>query len=254
MLKEPSTLFLSQAEISNFRLAFGETWADAMARNSILNMQSASKLLGLDSDGLYRLWQAASSVVGLRRGLFCARVAVNQGQYYIINGFYGALRKSFLAPGGFCYCLQLEWDEQAAGNLSWADVLAEVVGHKDPSIASKRSIRGKIFTKWRRLGLEQEPDELNNCLHFSNSAFLGLIDRFVWSRKFSLEKDPLAIQLARQDVPLKNLQLWILNREPDGLKQASNSGKISGSVVDSTLLKGNKDTIYHIKAHFGNSS
>jgi hypothetical protein len=124
----------------------------------------------------------------------------------------------------------IEWDET---QMSWSHLVSDVIGHRDPDLASPSSIRGCMYERWRNLGISKEPSEMNNYLHVSKSAFAGIVDRLVWVRTASLDRDVKAKRLVASGVTLRNLQRWFFN--------ANVAGK--GSVFELTKYKGTGESI-----------
>ena len=125
---------------------------------------------------------------------------------YVFNGFYPSLRRKYMAPQLVLNFVVVEWD---GAELSWADFLVDVIGHKDPKLAFPFSIRGHIFSSWQSLGLAAEPSKRDNCVHASSSAFEGLVERLLWVKNALIFTDVLGSRLITQhNIPSQLLKEW----------------------------------------------
>jgi len=228
VLTSPADIQLDRSELLTFNISFGLQWNVAVDSNRVLNVTTACQFFSVSLEGLFELWSGANKVVKMRHGLYCARVKAadesnggndNNGEtkmkdYFIINGFYGQLRNSFVSTGGSCRYLVVQWNED---ELSYKDFAENVVGHRDPELASPFSIRGMIHSQWQALGILKEPDELSDCLYVSKSAFAALVDRHVWSEGFMLTSDPFYHTIVSMGISPRFIQKLIgaaNNRKP----------------------------------------
>jgi hypothetical protein len=212
-------------------------------------MTSAIDGLCMDVDKLFALWSTSDNVITLRKGLICAKVSVPNPNpsarlsggsdatlvVYLINGFYGALRNSFIFPGSSCNYMVIEWDET---QMSWSHLVSDVIGHRDPDLVNPTSIRGCLYEQWKDLDITKEPSEMNNYIHVSKSAFAGIVDRLIWMRAATLDRDVIAKRFITCGISLRNLQRWSLN--------AYIAGK--GDVYELTKYKGTRDSIEELRA------
>merc|ERR1719428_2505435 len=96
---------------------------------------------------------------------------------YVFNAFFMSMRSNFTAPGRSIHYYTVEWDEST---LSWEDFRGKVLGPTDPKEAPKDSLRGKILSDWKALGLKSEPNVGDNGVHASASPFEGMAERMNW--------------------------------------------------------------------------
>merc|ERR1712137_350009 len=83
------------------------------------------------------------------------------------------------------------------------DFRARVIGETNPSVAPSESLRGAIFSNWRELGLQAEPNIGNNGVHASASPFEGLAERANWLNT-PLGEDPFGKEMLAAGIPLKS--------------------------------------------------
>jgi hypothetical protein len=107
-------------------------------------------------------------------------------EIYVINGFYTCMRDSYFSSGIDIDYMLVEWD---GCSLSWFDLLKNVIGDRDPSKACSKSIRGILYKEWKNMGLAQQPNILNNCVHASASAFEALVERLIWIKGIIIFKN-----------------------------------------------------------------
>merc|ERR1712137_279108 len=87
------------------------------------------------------------------------------------------------------------------------DFRARVIGETNPSVAPSESLRGAIFSNWRELGLQAEPNIGNNGVHASASPFEGLAERANWLNT-PLGEDPFGKEMLAAGIPLKSIEEW----------------------------------------------
>merc|ERR1712137_66330 len=98
------------------------------------------------------------------------------------------------------------------------DFRARVIGETNPSVAPSESLRGAIFSNWRELGLQAEPNIGNNGVHASASHFEGLAERANWLHT-PLEEDPFGKEMLAAGIPLKSIEEWM--QDPNVLYEGS---------------------------------
>ena len=101
-----------------------------------------------------------------------------------------------------------EWNEY---DLSWANYLENVIGDKDPSVANAKSIRGRIYSDWLKLGLKEEPSVCNNCVHASASAFEAMVERLRWVQGSLVFTDLFGSRLIESRVASQTIRAWSSN-------------------------------------------
>ena len=116
---------------------------------------------------------------------------------YVFNGFFMAMRSKFVTPGTSIHFYVVEWDDKA---LPWADFRGKLLGPTDPATAPEDSLRGVVFSKWKGLGLDYEPNVGDNGIHASASPFEAMAERMNWLST-PLASDPFGASLLASKVP-----------------------------------------------------
>eukprot|EP00927_Polykrikos_kofoidii_P072340 TRINITY_DN68475_c0_g1_i1.p1 TRINITY_DN68475_c0_g1~~TRINITY_DN68475_c0_g1_i1.p1 ORF type:complete len:365 (+),score=78.84 TRINITY_DN68475_c0_g1_i1:74-1096(+) len=165
-----------------FKDKFGLSWEDAKAKKLVFNAADACAELGLDGDGMSKLWsvaQGAKDLVKLGGGFYCAKLSPSgrSDPMYVFNGFFMAMRDTYTAPGKKIHYYVVEWDTE---RLSWADFRSKVLGPTDPGAAPPSSIRGIVNARWKEFGLAAAPNTGDNAVHASASPFEGMAERCNW--------------------------------------------------------------------------
>jgi hypothetical protein len=131
---------------------------------------------------------------------------------YVINGFCGSMKTTYESPVTVISYMVLEWN---SSQLSWADMLVDVIGDRVPSLAKQSSIRGSAHHDWQALKLHAQPNGKDNCLHVSSSSFEALAEKYIWlnskSRTVVLQTDVLASQYLAAQIPHHTLTKWFTN-------------------------------------------
>lgn len=164
-----------------FQTKFGLSWDDALSKGLCFNAMDACKELGLDANGLDKAWAAAKKadkLVKFGGGFYCGLVEIEgKTPIYVFNGFFMSMRSKFTAPGEKIHYYTVEWDEK---DLAWEDFRGKVLGPTDPKDAPADSLRGKILSDWKKLGLKSEPNVGDNGVHASASPFEAMAERMNW--------------------------------------------------------------------------
>lgn len=136
-------------------------------------------------------------------GFYCAKI----DDLYIFNGFFMEMRNKYVAPGAAIHYFLAEWDPL---DLSWTDFRGLVLGPTDPTTAPEDSLRGQIYTKWKDLGLELEPNVGDNGVHASASPFEALSERMNWLG-IKAEEDSFGQLLLHGGVTTDHIKEWALD-------------------------------------------
>lgn len=168
-----------------FQESFGLSWEAALAENRAFNAIDARAELGVDTAGLDALWSQTTKVK-FGGGFYCGEIKrEDKPSIFVFNAFFMTMRNKFVAPNASIHYFVVEFDPDT---LSWKDFRGKVLGPTDPKTAPSSSLRGKMLTEWRELGLEYEPNVSDNCVHASASPFEGLAERMNW-----LKVDPAQV-------------------------------------------------------------
>ena len=199
---QPAELSLSDSAKDTFASTFGVEWSDATA--SMLRNDEAMAKLNVDGIALEPMWRSGTQCK-LAPGTYVSKLDGTSEPVYTLNGFYPAMRQSFVEDGAEVRYLVCEFDES---ELTWQNFRREVIGATNPSEAAKGSCRGKLLAKWEALGLESAPTYGQNGVHASAGPLEGLKERIVWAGG-SLETDEFAQALVGGGVDKATLEAWL---------------------------------------------
>lgn len=181
---------------------------DALAQGNVYNALDACKELGCTADELNAGWGAAkknNKLVKFGGGFYCGFVELpGKKPIYVFNAFFMTMRSAFTVPGRSIHYYTVEWDESS---LSWEDFRGKVLGPTDPKEAPADSLRGRILSDWRALGLKSEPNVGDNGVHASASPFEGLAERMNWLET-PCSKDAYCQALVRAGVKEATINAW----------------------------------------------
>jgi len=191
---------------------FGLTWEQALADKSVYNAIDACKVLGVDADGLDKLWGSCKKVK-FGGGFYCGKIEVEgKPAIYCFNAFFMTMRNGFVKPGSSIHYYVVEFPEE---KLQWADFRGKVLGPTNPHDAPAGSLRGSILKEWQGLGLAFEPNVGENCVHASASPFEGLAERMNWL-KAPVSKDPFGASLLKAGVSEETIKTWSVDPQVKG--------------------------------------
>lgn len=145
------------------------------------------KELGVDLPGLDALW-AKTNKIKFGGGFYCGEIQRendNKRSIFVFNAFFMTMRNNFVAPSASIHYYVVEFDPDV---LSWNDFRGKVLGPTDPKTALSDSLRGKMLAEWKTLGIANEPNVSDNCVHASASPFEGLAEKMNW-----LKVDPTQV-------------------------------------------------------------
>ena len=202
--KAPYDISESAAEL--FATTFKEDYSEVLAHGRVLNAKEACTRLGIDHHQLGDKWASLERGVSLVKfggGFYCGRL----DDIYVINGFYMAMRASYVTPPAAVRWMTVEWQPKETG-LTWATFRSDVVGATDPSVAASTSIRAAILNQWRSLGLSNAPSVKENGFHASASPFEALLERMNWLKLGDFTNDPFGKELYNAGVSAANIKLW----------------------------------------------
>lgn len=112
---------------------------------------------------VWRQLEKDNECIKLEDGLYVARVSEFS---FVVNGFYGAMRKQYLRPVPYYtkfYIIEFDFD--------YSYFKENVIGATDPAKADEKSMRGNLYRSWNDLYMmERQPSLAENCIHGSGSA------------------------------------------------------------------------------------
>lgn len=194
-----------------FQDKFGLSWETALADGLVFNALDACKELGVDAEGLDKIWNGADKVK-LGGGFYCGLIEHEGKKLYTFNAFFMTMRAKFVAPGTSIHYYVVEFNPK---DLSWADFRGKVLGPTDPKEAPEGALRGLMYKNWAELGLAYEPNTGDNCVHASASPFEGLAERLNWL-KVEPENDIFGAQCLAAGIPAATLKEWSVDPQVKG--------------------------------------
>jgi hypothetical protein len=193
-----------------FQKGFGEDWSMVWREKRLYSGREAMEVLRCDARGLYEAWKKAE-VVRLGKDLYCGRIhqcSVGGKWVYVLNGFFMAMRNEYLEPSSCVHAYVIQW---SAEMLPWKDFLTRAIGSSDPCKALPDSLRRTIYERYRNLEMEEQPNELFNAIHASESPLEGLAERLNWSFTKSVQHDEFGRILLGKGIPESKILEWCEN-------------------------------------------
>ena len=199
----------------SFEKIFGEKLGKVIGEKRIYNAIEALSSCACTPKMLYNLWKEAErfetksmkKVAKFGNGYYCANLLIHGKNVYVINGFYMAMRETYVSKGSSIHAFVIQWN---ASSLKWRDFTEKVIGCEDPIIAEKGSIRQLIYEKYQELGLSTQPDLLHNVIHASSSPLSALAEQCNW-----LQCDIKSVEFGRlllsKGIPEATISDWCHN-------------------------------------------
>ena len=209
-LLQPKDLPVPTAKFEEF---FGLPYSKALENGSVYNALDACKYLGVDAAGLDKLWAKARKVK-FGGGFYCGIIENVPGKkpIYVFNAFFMEMRSKFVQPGTSIHYYVVNFDPS---KLSWSDFRGKLLGPTDPADAPKDSLRGKILSDWKTLGLDYQPNVGDNGVHASASPFEGLAEKMNWL-KITPEKDLFGQKLIKAGITHETIKAWSIDPQVKG--------------------------------------
>ncbi|CUF98075.1 Hypothetical protein, putative [Bodo saltans] len=220
---------LPKSTLDQFFNAFRITWQDALHEGRVCCAQDAATQLGrISATEVAEQWNEATKIKlapGLMVGQFTA------SGLFVLNGFYLRIREAFTAPNARVHWFVVSWEESA---LSWKTFRADVIGSTNPHNASDQSLRRRLLSQWRDLGLPDAPNVTDNGIHASAGPLEGLCERSIWLNADPLDDD-VGVKLMFTGVPQEVITSLMANpviKLPLGDAADGAAGTISADVVE----------------------
>ena len=199
-----------------FKDAFGMELDEAFKQGLVFNALDACTYLSLDAAALDAAW-GPSKKVKMGGGFYVAEIIPDPKlgkakRIFVLNGFFMSMRSKFVTKGTSIHYYVVDFDPS---KLSWADFRGKVLGPTDPKTAPADSLRGKIATEWRQLGLDYEPNVGDNGVHASASPFEGLSEKMNWL-KIAPEKDAYGAKLLASGISKPTIVEWTKDPQVKG--------------------------------------
>ena len=129
----------------------------------------------------------AKKMIKFGGGFYCGKLETEQGELYVLNGFFMSMRAKFVEPGAAIHYYVVSWD---ASKTSWEDFRGKVLGATNPEEAEAGSVRRQILERlpqddpskslevfyWcLERKVEQDLKETNRILSLDTSGIVGVI-------------------------------------------------------------------------------
>ncbi len=163
-----------------FRIAFDQTWEDAVREGKVFSGEAMRQRLGLNGEALNERW-AHYGAHKLSAGCYAAWF--EQEDCYVLNGFYPSVREQFTREDATLDIFAVGFE------LPWATFRSDVIGSTSPAAAVEGSIRGHLHDHAAEYGLLV--DSRDNVIHASASPFEALCEGWIWLPTRQAPKDPL---------------------------------------------------------------
>ncbi|CCW66893.1 unnamed protein product [Phytomonas sp. Hart1] len=207
----PFDLVFAQDEQTAIQQVFRVSWDEMIMHGIVLNAYTALKRLGgLTAPQLLNSWMDPQrSRVVLRDGALEITELAEHG-LYVLNAFIPSLKQSIESEHVLTHWYVVSWFEE---DLSWDQFSLKIIGGEESRAdTAPESIRGKVFSQWRALGLKSAPDRILNVVHASTDPWHGLLERLCVVQPY-LEEDPLGDAILKSTVHPALVELWLADPE-----------------------------------------
>eukprot|EP01063_Lacrimia_lanifica_P032033 TRINITY_DN53_c0_g2_i4.p1 TRINITY_DN53_c0_g2~~TRINITY_DN53_c0_g2_i4.p1 ORF type:complete len:306 (+),score=171.52 TRINITY_DN53_c0_g2_i4:58-975(+) len=203
---KPSELNVPEGK---FKEKFGLGWGDALKSGVVFNAMDACQELGVDAEGLNKMWAQAKKdgeLVKFGGGFYCGKLprGEDQAPIYVFNGFFMSMRSKFTTPGTSIHYYTVDFSPKV---LKWEDFRGAVLGPTDPATAPTGSLRRDAYDNWQALGMAEIPNVGDNAVHASASPFEGLAERNNWL-KTPIKQDPFGRHLLGAGLASSTIAAW----------------------------------------------
>uniref|UniRef100_A0A7S2D7U9 Nucleoside-diphosphate kinase n=1 Tax=Florenciella parvula TaxID=236787 RepID=A0A7S2D7U9_9STRA len=212
MKVEPADIAVADDKKAKFAEAFECSWDSVLTAGTVMNVTKALEVLAQTGTGLAAVWDKGVNKIKLASGCYvskCTYAMVNNDEgddvgvpceegedgattIYLINGFYGAMRESYITESAQVYFYVVGF---TSDKVTWNKFRTEIIGPTNPDDAPEGSIRGKGKAQWESLGMPGCPNVGENVVHASAGPLEGLKERCVWLG-LNTETDPFGQKLA----------------------------------------------------------
>ncbi|MGI5868137.1 MAG: hypothetical protein ACOX9C_01655 [Kiritimatiellia bacterium] len=167
---------------------YDEAWEDACKAGRVVGADVVRERLGgIGARDLCAAWAEAGAV---EVGPDTYVAWFEDAGCYGVNGFYPAIRESYLAPEAAVQLMLLDFE------MPWREFHERVIGDERPEVAFEESIRGFLYD---RAGvLEMLIDPVDNVIHASVSPLDALAEKMTWLDEAQWFDDPLLAALSAQ--------------------------------------------------------
>lgn len=204
-----------------FDTYFGASWSEMVKSGRVFTFSGIKIELNINDFDVNDLCSSSKKpYCRLQEGVYCAMLDYHCTEdfelqdklhipIYVINGFYGVMKKQYENKNTILRYMCIEWD---GSKLSWPQVHNDVVGCKDPSLANQSTIRGSLFKQWKQFGFTSIPNAADNFVHLSGSAFRAFADRLIVVSDALIYSDVFGYRLINKaKIPSHIVQKWLTN-------------------------------------------
>ncbi|KAH8611799.1 hypothetical protein ERJ75_000990100 [Trypanosoma vivax] len=202
MTRNVNEIPVTKKQMNEFNCVFGIAWSTALSLHLIINAAQAEERMGVLR--LLNEWDQAKLKVSLSPSLYVAYIETEG--LYVVNGFYPVVH-SRLHTGKYISWYVVSWDSEV---MTWPDFQRYVIGADVPAAAESNSLRNALYTSWEQLGLQRQPDGIDNGFHASFSPVEALADRVSWL-DVCVEEDVFGRLLVTGGVDADYLQMMLTN-------------------------------------------
>jgi len=219
--KTPESLEVTEKAKEKFKTSFGEEWDIVLEEKRVKNLvQFKDHFKDVD---VGTEWEGCDRI-RIAPGAYVAQLPSTKNNY-VINGFYLALRDTFVHANACLHFFIVQFEES---HISWRDFRNRVIGSTNPANAHPGSIRNIFYSQWQELGLDRQPSYGENVVHASAGPIEAFRERLIWTRKkkenaFALKRikrDPLGRKLLEAGISERTI-LDCLEDSPKAANGAS---------------------------------
>jgi len=173
-----------------FKSLFGEDLEKVIKEKRILNALEALSACVCTPTQLNDAWleaekiESSSSMKKIEKlddDYYCGNLLIHNKNVYVINGFYMALKESYIRKGSSVHAYVIQWNPSS---LSWCDFNSKVIGAANPKAAEAGSIRRVLYESYEDFDINTEPrTETGNGLHASLSPLEALAEQCNWLQR-----------------------------------------------------------------------
>lgn len=203
----------SDIDPKEFGILFAENLNTVKKEGRIFNCLEALSGLGLTPARLGEIWNDApyTKMKKIKDGLYCANLLIHGKNVYVVNGFYMAMRSSYLENNVAVYVFLIEWDPHV---ISWKSLRSKLTGLSlNTQIFDEDSIQYKVFEQYEKKYVDEKPDFVNNGIHMSASPLETLSERINWCSfsNHDVSHDKYGRMLLGRGIPEGTILDWCSN-------------------------------------------
>jgi len=204
MKEDPKSLQVPDSVKEGFEKTFDAAWDKELEAGRISNLKQLKEKTGKSAEEINEIWDKTKTFK-LAPGTYVGLVSEEHG--FVLNAFYGSMREVYTKDSAKVVYFVVQFPED---KLHWKDFRQAVIGATDPSKAKAGSLRNKILSQYKDLGLDEEPNVGQNGVHASAGPIEGLRERVVWTDA-SVHEDKFGKAVLDAGIPKDLLESWLNN-------------------------------------------